>query len=141
RPARGARPDPRAHAVHDAGLPGGTAARRGGPGDPDQRSAGGVGMSAPDLKELRARIDGLNKEILDLLQERADVVAAIARLKQAQGLDVHDPGREEEMLQALSRRPTGAFGTFEIGEVFRAIFRVSLGVQGKARKDALKVRQ
>jgi 3-deoxy-7-phosphoheptulonate synthase/chorismate mutase len=98
-------------------------------------------MSTPDLKELRAGIDRLNLEILDRLQERADVVVAIARLKQAQGLDVHDPGREEEMLQALSKRPTGAFGTFEIGEVFRAIFRVSLGVQEKARKDALKVRQ
>jgi 3-deoxy-7-phosphoheptulonate synthase/chorismate mutase len=98
-------------------------------------------MSSPDLQDLRGRIDRLNQDLLDLLQERADVVVAIARLKQAQGLDVHDPGREEEMLQALSKRPTGAFGTFEIGEVFRAIFRVSLGVQEKARGDALKVRQ
>jgi len=94
-----------------------------------------------DLKALRAEIDRLNTGLLDLLKERADVVVAIARLKQAQGLDGHDPGREEEMLQALVARPSGAFGPFEIAEVFRTIFRTSLGVQEKTRKDALKVRR
>jgi len=94
-----------------------------------------------DLKGLRAEIDRLNDKLLDLLKERADVVVAIARLKQAQGLDGHDPGREDEMLQALQSRPSGAFGPFEIGEVFKAIFRTSLGVQEKTRRDALKVRQ
>jgi 3-deoxy-7-phosphoheptulonate synthase/chorismate mutase len=94
-----------------------------------------------DLKALRAEIDRLNMGLLDLLQERAEVVVGIARLKQAQGLDGHDPGREEEMLQALQARPTAAFGPFEIAEVFKTIFRTSLGVQEKTRQDALKVRQ
>jgi 3-deoxy-7-phosphoheptulonate synthase/chorismate mutase len=94
-----------------------------------------------DLTTLRGRIDALNLDILDLLQERAELVVEIARLKQAQGLEGHDPGREEEMLRTLTARATGAFGSFEIGEVFKAIFRTSLGVQEKTRRDALRVRR
>ena len=94
-----------------------------------------------ELAALRGRIDALNLGILDLLQERADLVVAIARLKQAQGLEGHDPEREEEMLRTLTARASGTFGAFEIGEVFRSIFRMSLGMQEKARRDALKVRR
>jgi 3-deoxy-7-phosphoheptulonate synthase / chorismate mutase len=81
------------------------------------------------LPDLRARIDGLNGRILALLQERAEIVLEVARVKQEQGLRGHDPKREEEMLLHLTAEPSGPFGPAEIRAIFKAIFRASLAIQ------------
>ena len=83
----------------------------------------------PTLAALRRDIDLLNAEILALLQRRAGAVMEISRVKREQGLEVHDPGREEEMLHALLAEASGPFGPDEIKEVFQAIFRASLDLQ------------
>jgi len=49
----------------------------------------------PTLAALRRDIDSLNVDLLALLQRRASAVMEIARVKRAQGLEGHDPGREE----------------------------------------------
>ena len=109
------------------------------PGDPDNLTPSPVAV--PGLAELRRRIDGLNEEILRLLQRRADVVMEIARVKRAHGLDGYDPAREEEMLQRVTRDLEGAFGPAEIKEVFHSIFRVSLDIQDEERRKRLRVRR
>lgn len=93
------------------------------------------------MAELRRRIDGLNEEILRLLQRRADVVMEIARVKRAHGLDGYDPAREEEMLHRVTRDLEGAFGPAEIKEVFHSIFRVSLDIQDEDLRKRLRVRK
>src|SRR5688572_27286817 len=109
------------------------------PGDPHQLSPSPTAV--PGLGELRRRIDGLNEEILRLLQRRAEVVMEIARVKRAHGLDGYDPAREEEMLQRVTRDLDGAFGPAEIKEVFHSIFRVSLDIQDEERRKRLRVRR
>jgi len=81
------------------------------------------------LPDLRDRIDVLNGRILALLQERAGIVLEVAQLKQEQGLEGHDPRREEEMLRHLTAEPSGPFGPAEIRAIFKAIFRASLAIQ------------
>lgn len=85
-----------------------------------------AGTSLPDLRE---QIDSLNGQILALVQQRAEIVLEIARLKQEQGLEGYDPEREEEMLRRLTAAATGPFGPPEIRSIFRAIFRASLAIQ------------
>jgi 3-deoxy-7-phosphoheptulonate synthase/chorismate mutase len=82
-----------------------------------------------ELRTLRKKIDSLNHELLDLLQRRAEVVLQIADLKLQQGLRCHDPGREREMLQALTQDCGGPFSGEEIEEIFTAVFRASLQLQ------------
>jgi 3-deoxy-7-phosphoheptulonate synthase/chorismate mutase len=86
-------------------------------------------MPMSRLDELRERIDDLNVRILELVQERAEVVVEISRVKDEVGLDAHDPDREEEMLERLTRSLSGPFGPAEVREVFKAIFRASLALQ------------
>jgi 3-deoxy-7-phosphoheptulonate synthase / chorismate mutase len=89
----------------------------------------------PDrLDHLRKRVDALNAQLLELVQERAEIVLEISRLKEELGLGSHDPRREEEMLQRLTASTSGPFGPAEIRSIFRAIFRASLGLQERARK-------
>jgi 3-deoxy-7-phosphoheptulonate synthase/chorismate mutase len=93
------------------------------------------------LTALRERIDGVNREILDRLQERAALVLEVAEVKRAKGLEGHDPGREDQMLEDLLSRTSGPFGATELRGIFRTIFRASLEIQERERWEGLRVKQ
>jgi 3-deoxy-7-phosphoheptulonate synthase/chorismate mutase len=94
-----------------------------------------------DLERLRRSIDELNFQLLELLQQRAEAVVEISRLKEALGLEMYDPRREEEMLQQLMRPFSGPFDAAELRTIFQAIFRASRSLQQreKKREDRLAV--
>jgi len=92
-------------------------------------------MPDSDLQDLRKRIDELNVRLLETLQERAEVVLAISRIKEEIGMQSHDPRREEEMLRKLTRASSGPFGPAELRDVFRAVFRASLALQERERDE------
>ncbi len=103
-------------------------------------AAGAGGPEEPGLAALRDRIDGLNEEILRLLQRRAQVVLEIAQVKGSQGIDGYDPKREEEMLDLLTRgRESGPFPAAALREIFQSVFRASLDLQDKERRAELRV--
>ena len=63
-----------------------------------------TGSAAPrttgaSLRNLRAQIDKLDLQILDLVNKRAGVAAEIGKLKNEHGEEVFSPAREEEVLQ------------------------------------------
>ncbi len=93
-----------------------------------------------DLTELRRRVDDVNLDILALLQRRAGIVLEIAQVKQRQGLEGYDPQREDEMLRLM---PAGAgpLAAEDVREIFKTIFRVSLGIQERERRQSLHVRR
>jgi 3-deoxy-7-phosphoheptulonate synthase/chorismate mutase len=98
-----------------------------------------ISAPMPDrIEHLRKRVDALNTHLLELVQERAEIVLEISRLKEELGLDSYDPRREEEMLQRLTANTSGPFGPAEIRSIFRAIFRASLGLQERARERTRK---
>ena len=57
-----------------------------------------------ELSELRARIDVVNDQILDLFLERMDLVEQIGEYKRANGLPVRNRQREREILSAISAK-------------------------------------
>jgi len=93
------------------------------------------------ISALRARIDLVNRELLDRLQKRATLVLEVAALKRAQGLEGHDPGREDAMLEDLLGRSHGPFGAAELRAIFRAIFHASLEIQERERWHGLRVKR
>jgi 3-deoxy-7-phosphoheptulonate synthase/chorismate mutase len=98
-------------------------------------------MSEARLAALRQRIDALNEDLLRLLQERARVVLEIAAVKQSHGLDGYDPKREEEMLHRLVAEAEGPFEAADVREIFKTIFRVSLEIQDRDRRQKLHVKR
>lgn len=86
-------------------------------------------MPNTQLGLLRREIDRLNADILDRIQQRAEVVLAIADLKREHGIARRDPAREDAMLLRLSSAPsTGPFDENEVRMIFRAIFEASLAL-------------
>jgi chorismate mutase / prephenate dehydratase len=74
---------------------------------------------APTLAGLRGEIDRIDKELVALLNRRAEFALQIGQVKQKQGLEVWSPAREDEVIAkalATSRGPLPA-------ETLRLIFR------------------
>ena len=64
-------------------------------------------MSHQQLESLRSKIDGLNLDILRLINERAEVVNEIGKIKEKQGVNRYDPLRERHMLNLLREHNNG----------------------------------
>ncbi len=83
-----------------------------------------------DLQDLRRRLDGLDREIVERLADRRDVVEAIIRFKDSSDSELRDTGREEQLLAKLQAvgREKGLDGYF-VTRVFHEIIDYSLRVQ------------
>ena len=54
-----------------------------------------------DIKELRQKIDGIDEKILELYEERMDVVRQIGKYKVNKNLPIYDAAREDAKLDAV----------------------------------------
>ena len=81
-----------------------------------------------DLKDARVRIDQLDRQILDLLQQRMHVVEDVARYKQERGLPVLDASREKEKLEELAAMSEEGMAEY-MKIVYNTIMKVSRDYQ------------
>jgi prephenate dehydrogenase len=89
-----------------------------------------LGDRSPELKETRDHIDGVDREIVRLLAQRAQLVQRAARAKAAIGAPVLDGAREAEM--AATRRLWASDAKLDadaLNDVFRAILTMSRRAQ------------
>ncbi|MFY3792227.1 bifunctional 3-deoxy-7-phosphoheptulonate synthase/chorismate mutase [Ureibacillus sp. MALMAid1270] len=83
-------------------------------------------MSEQNLDALRQQIDQLNLEILRLVNERAEVVNEIGKIKEKQGVNRYDPLRERHMLNLLKENNKGPLNQMTVDYIFKQIFKTSL---------------
>ena len=87
------------------------------------------------LRLLRERLDRLNRDILQLVQQRGELMLEVAAVKDELGLDSYDPRREAEMVRELSAGSAGPFSSEELAAIFRQLFAVSLELQRRTRVE------
>lgn len=92
-----------------------------------------------ELEELRARIDELNMQILNLINERGRLVKEIGRIKGQQGVNRYDPVRERKMLDKILENNDGPFEKSTLQHLFKEIFKASLELQEDDHRKALLV--
>jgi chorismate mutase / prephenate dehydratase len=88
------------------------------------------------LEELRGKIDGIDGELLRLLNERADLVHEVGELKKAGGLEIYAPEREEALLRGLVARSEAAGGRLpekSIRAIYREIMSAALALEQDLR--------
>src|SRR3712207_9178134 len=73
------------------------------------------------VRELRERVDEVDRELIRALNERARVVQEIMALKAEAGAPVYDPKREEEILQRVVEQNTGAIYDSSMRDIFELI--------------------
>ncbi len=73
------------------------------------------------VRELRERVDEVDRELIRALNERARIVQEIMALKVEAGAPVYDPKREEEILQRVVEMNTGPIYDSSMREIFEMI--------------------
>ena len=73
------------------------------------------------VRELRERVDEVDKELIRALNERASIVQEIMAIKTEAGAPVYDPKREEEILQRVMEMNTGPIYDSSMRDIFELI--------------------
>jgi chorismate mutase / prephenate dehydratase len=88
---------------------------------------------APTLASLRAEIDRIDRELVGLLNRRAEVAARIGQLKDQQGLEVWSQAREEEVLARVLASSPGPLPAETLRLIFRELMSGSRALQRTLR--------
>jgi 3-deoxy-7-phosphoheptulonate synthase / chorismate mutase len=96
-------------------------------------------MNHPELNTLRTELDEVNKELLELISKRGELVQKIGKIKTAQGMKKYDPVRERHMLNLIASENDGPFETATMQHLFKEIFKAGLELQEDDHRKALLV--
>jgi chorismate mutase/prephenate dehydratase len=82
-----------------------------------------------ELERLRKKIDGIDEEILEALNRRAQVVLDVARIKRDNKKEFYSPEREQEILERLTGMNEGPFPNEALRALYREILSASLSLE------------
>ena len=85
-----------------------------------------------ELTELRAQIDAIDTQLVDLFLQRMEVSAAIGDYKKQRNLPVLVPAREQEKLRALEALAPGM--ERDVRGLYETIFRLSRDYQTRCNE-------
>jgi chorismate mutase len=81
------------------------------------------------LEELRDRIDVLDRELVELLSERARAALLIGHLKAATSLPVYEPAREKVIYANVRAANKGPLPDIELTHIYERIIDVMRALQ------------
>lgn len=88
-----------------------------------------------DLKNLRRKIDTIDKKIVRSLNIRSKITMDIAKIKRKCGRSIYSPDREREVLRKITLASRGPLGYAALEAIYREIMSSSLSL-GKPLKIA-----
>lgn len=94
-------------------------------------------MKIEDLADCRKRIDVLDVRILTLLNERTKIVEEIGKIKEALGLPIYEPRREDDVFRNVTTHNEGPLPPEAVKRLFERIIDEMRTLQ-KMRREASK---
>jgi chorismate mutase-like protein len=76
------------------------------------------------LREKRKKIDLIDRKLLSLLNQRLRIALEVGKIKKKMGAKIHDPRREEEVLERLRKINKGPLPEEDLEKIFRVMMRV-----------------
>ena len=76
------------------------------------------------LKEKRKKIDLIDRKLLNLLNQRLRIALEVGKIKKKMGAKIHDPRREEEVLERLKLKNKGPLKDEDLKKIFETIIRI-----------------
>jgi chorismate mutase/prephenate dehydratase len=92
---------------------------------------------APSLSNLRGEIDRIDKELVALLNRRAEIAVQIGQIKRGQGLDVWSSSREDEVISHALAASRGPLPDETLRLIFRELMSGSRALQSMLRVACL----
>jgi chorismate mutase len=82
-----------------------------------------------EIADWRQKIDGLDEQIVRLINERATAARAIGELKQKADLPVYEPKRENDVFDHVRRANPGPLSDAEIVDIYERMIDVMRALQ------------
>jgi len=92
---------------------------------------------APTLASLRAEIDRLDKDLVSILNRRAEIAVQIGKVKSSNGLEVFSAAREEEVLAKVLGASHGPLPQETLRLIFRELMSGTRALQRTLRVACL----
>ncbi|MFA5859213.1 MAG: chorismate mutase, partial [Elusimicrobiota bacterium] len=77
-----------------------------------------------ELGKFRKKIDNIDSQILELLNQRAVIVKQVGKHKQAKNIPYFVPERERQILDKLEAQNTGPLNNEAVREVFIQVLSI-----------------
>ncbi|MGI9176914.1 MAG: chorismate mutase, partial [Pirellulales bacterium] len=97
------------------------------------RDAAGEGSKKPGLTHLRSQIDTIDRQLVGLMNDRAEVARQIGHVKQSSGQQAYDPSREETVLERAASANNGPLSDESVKAVFRELISGSRAIEQHIR--------
>lgn len=88
------------------------------------------------IPELRIRIDELDRQLVELLNERARAAQSIGRLKRHTSMPIYEPDRERTVFQNIARHNQGPLRDQDLQTIYQALIAVMREIQSHEILDA-----
>ena len=73
------------------------------------------------VEQLRTRVDEVDRELVRILNERAQIVQELGAIKSEAGVPLFDPRREEEILRRVAEENPGPIYDSSMRDIFELI--------------------
>ena len=94
---------------------------------------------SPELRRLRSRIDALDRRIVALLNERAELAREAGREKAAEGRRaIRDVEREREILLRVTIANDGPIPQADLLAIYRRLFAATRALEARDRERAAR---
>ena len=90
-------------------------------------------MSERELQELRERIDEVDTQIVELLNQRAEVVVRVGKLKTASNSAIYAPDREQQVFDKIRAANRGPLPDRCLMAIYRELMSGSLALENPQR--------
>lgn len=82
------------------------------------------------IEDWRSRIDGIDMKLLELLNERAECVLQVGKIKKDQRVRIFDPERERQIMLNLVRENRGPLDAETLQRIFERIIEECRRIEG-----------
>lgn len=90
----------------------------------------------PEIERLRTEIDAIDRELLSVIRKRIGVVLSVGELKRQKRLPIHDPAREDVLLERLNEDTRAPLDARLVREVFGALVRECRRIETERHENA-----
>jgi chorismate mutase len=82
-----------------------------------------------DISEWRQAVDILDRQVVDLINQRASVAHEIGRLKRDKGMPIYEPAREKAVLANVKKANKGPLSDRDIVSIFERVMDMMRKIQ------------
>ena len=88
-------------------------------------------LSEEDLEELRQKIDAVDRKLIDLVNERAELVVDVGKIKRKSGTPIYAPHREQAVLKKVQELNKGPLAAKTVEALYRELMSGSFHLELK----------